>query len=74
MWPQDPVSSYDLGEAADLVLTSWSTIGLEMARLGAPGARRVNGAISAIPQDDFMEWGSTTPAYFEKLRELLERP
>src|SRR5258707_9153164 len=25
VWPADPVSSYDLGEAADLVLTSWST-------------------------------------------------
>ena len=36
IWPADPVSSYDLGEAADVVLTSWSTIGLEMARLGAP--------------------------------------
>ena len=33
-----------------------------------------NGAISAIPQDDFLEWGPTPPAYFEKLRELLERP
>jgi hypothetical protein len=74
VWPQDPVSSYDLGEAADLVLTSWSTIGLEMARLGAPVLVAFNGAISAIPQDDFLEWGPTPPAYFEKLRELLERP
>jgi hypothetical protein len=74
VWPQDLVSSYDLGEAADLVLTSWSTIGLEMARLGAPVLVAFNGAISAIPQDDFLEWGPTPPAYFEKLRELLERP
>jgi len=74
VWPQDPVSSYDLGEAADLVLTSWSTIGLEMARLGAPVLVAFNGAISAIPQDDFLEWGPTPPAYFGKLREVLERP
>jgi hypothetical protein len=74
VWPQDPVSSYDLGEAADLVLTSWSTIGLEMARLGAPVLVAFNGAISAIPQDDFLEWGPMPPAYFQKLRELLERP
>ncbi len=74
VWPQDPVSSYDLGEAADLVLTSWSTIGLEMARLGVPVLVAFNGAISAIPQDDFLEWAPTPPAYFEKLRELLERP
>ncbi|HET6325720.1 MAG TPA: hypothetical protein VFG04_13660 [Planctomycetaceae bacterium] len=74
VWPQEPVSSYDLGEAADLVLTSWSTIGLEMARLGAPVMVAFNGSISAIPQDDFLEWAPTPIAYFEKLRELLDRP
>jgi hypothetical protein len=74
VWPQDPVSSYDLGEAADLVLTSWSTIGLEMARLGVPVMVAFNGAISAIAEDDFLEWAPTPPAYFDKLRELLERP
>jgi hypothetical protein len=74
VWPQDPVSSYDLGEAADLVLTSWSTIGLEMARLGVPVMVAFNGSISAIAEDDFLEWAPTTPAYFERVRELLERP
>jgi hypothetical protein len=74
VWPQDPVSSYDVGEAADLVLTSWSTIGLEMARLGAPVLVAFNGSISAIAQDDFLEWAPTPSAYFEKLRELLDRP
>ncbi len=74
VWPQEPVSSYDLGEAADLVLTSWSTIGLEMARLGAPVLVAFNGSISAIPMDDFLEWAPTPDTYFEKLRELLDRP
>jgi hypothetical protein len=74
VWPQDPVSSYDLGEAADVVLTSWSTIGLEMARLGVPVLVAFNGAIAAIAEDDFLEWAPTPPAYFDKLRELLERP
>jgi hypothetical protein len=74
VWPQDPISSYDLGEAADLVLTSWSTIGLEMARLGVPVLVAFNGAISAIAEDDFLEWVPTPEAYFEKLRELLDRP
>lgn len=74
VWPADPVSSYDLGEAADVVLTSWSTIGLEMARLGAPVLVAFNGAGSAIPQDDFSEWGATPADFFAKLRELLDRP
>jgi hypothetical protein len=74
VWPKDPVSSYDLGEAADLVLTSWSTIGLEMARMGAPVLVAFNGAISAIAEDDFLEWAPTPAAYFEKLHSLLDRP
>jgi hypothetical protein len=74
VWPADPVSSYDLGEAADLVVTSWSTIGLEMARLGAPVLVAFNGAGVPIPQDDFYEWAPTSAEYFQKLRTLLDRP
>ncbi|HUE17083.1 MAG TPA: hypothetical protein VMR25_23090 [Planctomycetaceae bacterium] len=74
VWPTDPVSSYDVGEAADVVLTSWSNIGLEMARLGAPVLVAFNGAGSPIPQDDFCEWGATPADFFAKLRELLDRP
>jgi hypothetical protein len=74
IWPTDPVSSYDLGEAADVVLTSWSTIGLEMARLGAPVLVAFNGAGAAIPLDDFCEWGATPEEYFARLRELFDRP
>lgn len=74
IWPADPVSSYDLGEAADVVLTSWSTIGLEIAQLGAPVLVAFNGAGAAIPQDDFCEWAATPDDYFTRLRELLDRP
>jgi hypothetical protein len=74
VWPADPVSSYDLGEAADLVLTSWSTIGLEMARLGAPVLVAFNGAGAPIPQDDFYEWAATPSEFLVKLRALLDRP
>jgi hypothetical protein len=73
VWPEETISSYDLGEAADLVLTSWSTIGLEMARLGAPVLTSTNGLIP-FPQDDFLEWGQTPQAYFDQLERLLKRP
>jgi len=36
IWPRDKVSSYNLAEVADVVLTSWSTIGLELSRFGVP--------------------------------------
>jgi hypothetical protein len=73
IWPEDKVSSYDLGEMADLALISWSTIGLEMARLGVPVLASTTG-IGTLPHDDFMEWAPTPEAYFEKLGELLARP
>ena len=72
VWPEEKLSSYDIGEAADLVLTSWSSIGLEFARLGVPVLTATNG-VSPFPHDDFLEWGQTRDRYFEKLRELLDR-
>jgi hypothetical protein len=73
IWPEDKVSSYDLAEMADLALTSWSTIGLELARLGVPvlaWAQRLTG----FAPDDFLEGAETPAEYFEKLLALLDRP
>lgn len=73
VWPDEPVSSYDLAEAADVALFSWSTIGSELARLGVPALASTHG-ISPFPQDDFLEWGATPAEYFTKLDGLLNRP
>jgi tetratricopeptide (TPR) repeat protein len=70
IWPEDPISSYDLAEIADLVLTSWSSMGLECARLGIPVLTATNG-IAPFPHDDFLEWGQTPQQYFQKVTELL---
>ena len=73
VWPDEPISSYDLAEAADVALVSWSTIGSELARLGVPVLASTHG-ISPFPQDDFLEWGATPTEYFAKLNSLLNRP
>jgi hypothetical protein len=73
VWPGDPISSYDLGELADVALVSWSSIGLEFARMGVPVLTSTSG-ISPFPHDDFLEWGATPEAYFARLDELLTRP
>jgi len=73
VWPQESVSSYDLGENADLVLTSWSTIGAEMARLGAP-VLCSNFGVSGFVADDFLEFAETEQEYFVKLEQLLLIP
>lgn len=36
IWADDPISSYDLIELADLCLVNWSTMGQECARVGIP--------------------------------------
>ncbi len=74
VWPEERISSYDLAEAADLALTSWSTIGLEVARLGVPVLAAFNGSWAAMPQDDFLEWGAAPTEYFQRLEMLLEAP
>ena len=73
VWPEQQVSSYDLGEVADVVLTSWSSMGLEMARLGVPVLASTHG-IGYFPHDDFLEFGATPDTYFQALRALLVRP
>jgi len=75
IWPEDQVSSYDLGEIADLALTYISSIGLELARLGVPvlGSHYEPG-VSFFPKDDFIEWEATPTAYFKKLEALLIAP
>lgn len=75
IWPEDRISSYDLGEIADLALTYVSSIGLELARLGVPVlSSHHEPGVSFFPKDDFMEWEATPTAYFEKLEALLTIP
>lgn len=74
VWPQDAVSSYDLGEAADLALIWGSTVGLEMARLGVPVLAATHVSNFPCPVDDFLEWDETADGYFDCLRRLLDRP
>jgi radical SAM superfamily enzyme YgiQ (UPF0313 family)/ubiquinone/menaquinone biosynthesis C-methylase UbiE len=71
VWPSDQTSSYDLFEIADLALISWSTIGLELARLGIPVLAMNKG--TSYPGDDFIEWVETPKGYFIKFEELLAR-
>lgn len=73
IWPEDTLSSYDLGEAADVVLTSWSTIGIDLARLAVPVLHSNYGA-SPWPNDDFQQWAETEEGYFRKLEDLIRQP
>lgn len=72
VWPADPTSSYDLAELAHAVTTSWSNIGLELARLGC-GLVASGFGVGAHADGAFREWGATPDEYFAKLRALVDR-
>lgn len=72
VWPESPISSYDLIELADLGLTSWSTIGLEMARLGVPVVAAWHDV--SFPNAHFLPWGGETrEQYFAAVDKQLAR-
>ncbi len=73
VWPGMEVSSYDLAEIADLVLTAWTTLGLEVGRVGVP-VLASTWALAPRPNDDFHVWAPTPAAYFSKLEEMSSLP
>lgn len=72
VWPEDPVSSYDLAEAADAALIAWTTMGVELARLGVPVLAAFRG-INPYPIGDFIEWAPDAPSYFRQVGDLCRR-
>ncbi|MCO6431386.1 MAG: hypothetical protein J5J00_11040 [Deltaproteobacteria bacterium] len=70
VWPEDAVSSYDLVEIADLVLSSYSTLALEAARLGVPVLACHKGV--TVAGESFVEWAATPAEYFSKLEAMAQ--
>jgi hypothetical protein len=73
IWPEDPTSSYDLAEIADLALTSWTNITMELARIGIPVITAFYKYVP-FPLNDVVDWAPTAGGYFEVLERALKRP
>jgi len=73
VWPETPVSSYDLMEIADLGLVSWSSTALEMARFGVPVLSSTLDVVS-YTSEDFLEFVDTPEGHIERISERLSRP
>ena len=69
IWPSDAISSYDLLEAAHLVQVSWTTMGLEAARLGIP--TMTCDGYSSLPTSGFIPWPGTPEAFAATTEQLL---
>ena len=72
IWPEDPVSSYDLAEIADVVTVAWSSMGNFMARLGIPVISGLKISLP-IPNDEFHVFADTKGDYFNSFKLLSER-
>lgn len=72
-WPDDPVSSYDLAEMADVALICSSSIGLEMARLGMPVLITFPDW-AAFPPDDFGYFATEPEAYARLVEKVAASP
>jgi hypothetical protein len=70
VWPDDPISSYDLMELADICLISWSNIGQEAARVGIPVLSCVGNM--HYPDDDFVQVATSRKEYIRKLDAMLK--
>lgn len=69
IWPDDPISSYDLLELADLCLVPWSVMGQEAVRVGIPVLSFTGNMF--YPDDDFIQIATTLEEYNKKLDTML---
>lgn len=69
VWPDDPISSYDLMELADVCLVAWSSMGHEAARLGIPVLSYASNM--TYPHDDFIQVATTPEEYKIKLDAMI---
>lgn len=65
VWPDDPMSSYDLLELANVCLVAWSFMGQEAVRLGIPVLSFTGNMF--YPDDDFIQVATTREEYKKKL-------
>jgi hypothetical protein len=73
VWPDSPISSYNLAENAAIALTAWSSLGLELARFGIPVIAAFQ-KIAPFPSSNFIGFETTASDYFAAIERSLTRP
>lgn len=68
-WPNDGVSVYDLADATDVFLNSWSSVGKEMSLLGIPVV--IYSADLVFYPPDLNYLGTTLDTYFGAIEKAL---
>ena len=70
--PDSRISSYNLAEIADVAVTAWSSIGLELARFGLPVVAAFQ-KVGPFPRSDFIGFEETAEGFFALIEQGLER-
>jgi len=71
IWPEEEISSFDLADLADLALISWSSIGLDLARMGIPVISYTN-EIPTFPDDNSVIYIAKNEIdYFSEIEKYL---
>ena len=71
-WPEDPISSYNLAEIADVAVTAWSSMSLELACFGVPVVTAFP-RIGLTPGGSFAGTADTITAYFGAIEAAMCR-
>jgi len=70
--PDSRLSSYNLAEIADVAVTAWSSIGLELARFGLPVIAAFQ-KVGPFPRSDFIGFEETAAGFFALVEQGLGR-
>lgn len=70
--PDSRLSSYNLAEIADIAVTAWSSIGLELARFGLPVVAAFQ-KVGPFPRSDFIGFEETAGGFFALVEQGLGR-
>ncbi len=72
VWPESPLSSYNIAELADVALIAWSSIGTELARFGIPVVAAFP-RVSPFPVNGFIKFDEVPEGYFRAIECALNQ-
>jgi hypothetical protein len=73
VWPESPISSYNLAEIAQVATISTSTMGLELSRFGVPVIAAFQ-SFGTFPVGSFIRFAEDPASYFNELEAGMNQP
>jgi hypothetical protein len=71
-WPESQVSTYNIAEIADVAIIAWSSMAIELARLGIPVVSAFP-SIGLVPDDSFAWTSQSADGFFKSIDQALDQ-